>query len=152
MKPILLHLTVAVLTFCIGTAASMVRTLSVTDTPEALLASQHGWFEPLRIINGMDACGPDANYHTYELSDGAHISNSCERLASPAAADRALQNTLAHVTEIIERRPNLDDNGRRVGEIVIAKAGGIIKIHTYESFFCSTEAPSLKHLQWYEHH
>ncbi len=150
MKRLLLHLTVAVSTFCLGAAASIVRTLSVADTPEALLAAQQGWFEPLKIINGLDACGPEGNYHTYELSDGTHISNSCERLVSPAAADRALQNRLTHVTEIIERQPNLDDNGRRVGEIVVARAGGILEVRTYESSFCSTEAASMKHLKWYE--
>jgi hypothetical protein len=150
MKRLLLNLSVAFLTFSIGTATSMLRGLWVADTPEALLASQQGWFEPLKIIGGMDACGPEANYHTYDLSDGTRISNSCQHLASAAAATHALQNRLTPGAEIIERGLNLDSNGRPVGERIIAKSAGIIELETYESNFCVTEAASLKHLRWYE--
>ena len=147
-----LNLAFALLTFSIGASTSILHGLLVADTPKALLASQQGWFEPLKTIGGLDACGADGNYHTRELSDGTRMLNSCERLSSPAAANRALQNKLATATEIIERGPNLNDKGRVVGERVVAKTTGVIEVHTFDSYFCSTEAASLKHLQWYEHH
>jgi hypothetical protein len=141
------------LTLLLGIVVSGVSNLyTFPDTPEALLASTQQWRKPLKVIGGLDACGPDGNTHTRELSDGTRIVNSCERLASPAAANRALQNKLASATQIIERGPNLDDNGRTVGEKVVARTTGVIEVHTFDSYFCSTEAASLKHLQWYEQH
>ena len=148
-----LNLAVFWLTLLLGTVVSGVSSLfSFPDTHEVLLASNRHWWEPLKAIGGLDACGSDRNYHTRELSDGTRIVNSCERLASPAAANRALQNNLTFATDIIERGPNLDGNGRRVGEKVVAKTTRVIELHTFNSYFCLTEAASLKHLQWYEQH
>src|SRR5262245_62003166 len=125
-----LNLGVFWLTFLLGTVVSGVSSLyTFPDTPEGLLASTQHWWEPLKVVGGLDACGSDGNYHTRELSDGTRIVNSCERLASPAAANRALQNKLASATEIIERGPNLDDNGRTVGEKVVARTTGVIEVH-----------------------
>jgi hypothetical protein len=160
MKGVILNLAVAVLTFSVSAGASIIRRLGVHDTPdirrpwvsgqpEVLLAMQPVTEVPLVVIGGMDACGPQANFHTNNLSDGTQISNSCRTMASPAAAARALRKGLASATEIIERSPNLDEHGKRIGERVIAQGVGIMELETSGRIFCSTEAASLKHLDWY---
>jgi len=151
MKRIVLNLMVGLLTFSIGATSSMVRVLFSDDSPEELLASHQGWFEPLKVVGGLDACGVKANYHTRELSDGTRIVNSCETMASPAAANRALKDKLG-TAEIITREPSLDAQENIVGEKIVAKTTGVMELHTFGNIFCSTEAASLKHLDWYEHH
>jgi hypothetical protein len=98
----------------------------------------------------MHACGPRANYHTFDLLDGTQISTSCEGHGSRSAATRALQKKLSGIAEILERTPNLDDKGRRVGFRVIAKGPGVIELETDGTTLCSTYAASLEHLHWFE--
>lgn len=150
MKRLVLNVTVVFLTFSVGAFSSTVRRLFPHHAAEVLLASQQGWFEPLKEIGGLNACGAKASYHTHELSDGTRIVNSCERMPSSAAAKRAFQNKLG-TAEIIRREPNLNDKGAIVGETVVAKTTGVIELQTFGPSFCSTEAASLKHLEWYEH-
>ena len=149
MKRILLNLTISVFAFAFGVAlSSFWRLYTLPDTPEAFLAAQQG-SEPLRRIGGMDACGPEANYHTYELSDGARISTDCRSFSCPAAATQAMQRKLRQA-EIIERSANLDGNGQPAGETILAKTSVILRLSTHGNNFCVTEAPSLKYLSWLE--
>lgn len=106
--------------------------------------------EPLKITMEMHACGPRANYHTFDLSDGTRISTSCESHSSRFTATRALRAKLVGVADVIERTANLDDKGRPVGERVVAKTDGVIELETYGNSLCSTYAASLEHLKWFE--
>ena len=152
MKRIGLNLAVALVTFCVGAAASMLRNRwpSYPQKPKTIIATAQIAAEPLKITMEMHACGPRANYHTFNLSDGTRISTSCEGHASRLAAARALQAKLVGIAHIIERAPNLDDKGHRVGDKVVAKTDGVIELETYGNTLCSTYAPSLEHLQWFE--
>ena len=146
MKRLILNLSISVLTFALGVALSSFWSLyTLPDTPEAFLASQQG-SEPLRIIRGMDACGPEGNSHVYELSDGGHVSTECQRFRSPAAAAQALQRRLGQA-EIIERFSNLDENGHAAGEIILTN-NPVLRLSVHGDSFCVTEASSLKHLHW----
>ena len=136
MKRIVIGTPTALLTFFLGVALS---SLWLLYTPQ-----------PLKITGGMYACGPDGWSHNVELSDGTRISNSCWRYASPGLAASELQKRLGQATEIIERTPNLDYAGRIVGEKVVATGSGVLELSTFGDTFCSTEAESLKHLQWHQ--
>lgn len=99
----------------------------------------------------MDACGPTANYHTWELSDGTRITISSVQLASPVHAAQELENQLSHATGIIERAVNLDGLGQPAGNTVVAKTDrGVISIETQGSRICIIKAASLEHLHWYQ--
>ena len=151
MKRIFLNLAVAVLTFFVGATASMLHSRG-TYAPKtnSLIASTGMSAEPLKITMEMHACGPRANYHTFDLSDGTRVSTSCEGHSSQAAAARALQRKLSGVPEIVERAPNLDENGHRVGDKVVAINGGVVELETSGNALCSTAAASLEHLRWFE--
>jgi len=143
------------LTFLVGTVVSNLWFLYTSVEPPSqweVRLSAERWIKPkpLTRIGGMDACGAKSNYHTWDLSDGTRITNSCERLSSARRANEELQKRLSQATEIIEQQPNLDGTGQKVGEKVVARAGGIVSLSTYENSFCVTEAASLDHLRWYE--
>src|SRR4051794_1085856 len=78
------------------------------------------WAGPPRvtIVGGMDACGPKANFHTLELSDGTRISQSCETFSSPLAAARTLKTRLVDA-EVAERSEERDEKGRPIGERIL---------------------------------
>lgn len=103
---------------------------------------------PLKIVGGMDACGPTANYHVYGLSDGSRISTSCESYISSSAAARALLRRLGKA-QVAERSQNLDEAGRREGETVLVINPTVLRLSTHGKTLCVTEAPSLKHLQMF---
>ena len=151
MRRIFLNLAVAVLTFFVGATPSTLRTTQTSKT-NSLIAWTGISAEPLKITTEMHACGPRANYHTFDLSDGTRVSTSCEGHSSRAAAARALQRKLTGVTEIVERAPNLDENGHRVGDKVVAINGGVVQLVTSGNALCSTVAASLEHLRWFERH
>lgn len=152
MKRIGLNLAVAFVTFCVGAGASTLRNrwASYPQKPKSIIVTAQIAAEPLKITIEMHACGPRANYHTFHLSDGTSISTSCEGQSSRLAAARALQAKPLGNTGIIERAPNLDEKGRRVGDKIIARADGVIELETYGYTLCSTYAASLEHLQWFE--
>jgi hypothetical protein len=102
------------------------------------------------IVSQMHACGPKANFHAYNLSDGTAISQACREMTSVSRARHELQKMLRHA-QILERRPSLDERRRVVGELIIAQAEHVISIEINRSSICSTEASSLKQLQWFEH-
>lgn len=103
----------------------------------------------LTIVGGLDACGPSANFHTLELSDGTRISQSCESLSSPAVAVRALQKRLVDA-EIAERSEERDEKGRRIGEAILMTSPRVARLKIYGNSLCETQAPSITHLQLYE--
>jgi hypothetical protein len=155
MKKSGVRLLAGCLTFLIGTVVSNVWFLYTRMGPPSeweVRVDAGRWIKPkpLTRIRGMDACGATGNYHTIDLSDGTRITNSCERLSSARRANEELQKRLSQATEIIEQQPNLDGTGHKVGEKVVARAGKIVSLNTYENSFCVTEAAYLDHLRWYE--
>src|SRR4030095_13746726 len=132
MKRLILSVSMAVFAFALGLAlSSFWRLFTLPDTPEAFLAAQQG-SEALRIIGGIDACGPAGNTHSYELSDGGHISTECQRFYSSAAAAQALQKRLGQA-EIIERSVNLYDHGQSAGEMILA-TNPVLKLTTQGNY------------------
>jgi len=106
--------------------------------------------QTMAIVSEMHACGPRANFHTYNLSDGSRISTSCRGVSSPARARHEVQKMLRGA-QILERHPQYDERGRIVGEQILARADQVISVEINRSAICSTEASSLKQLQWFEH-
>ena len=136
MKKGFLNLAVFWIAVLVGTVVSGVSSLYIVPvSPAALLASTRHWWEPLKVIGGYDADGVDGNDHLRELSDGTNIRMSCSRLASESAATATLHSRLASATEIISRTDNLDDRGLRVGETVVAKTSGVVRLSTYNNNF-----------------
>lgn len=78
---------------------------------------------------GETLLGPDPKHpsgfiggfsHDYEASDGVPLFQSGLSYSSPAGANRELRKKLMGALRIIERGPNLDENGKKVGERVVA--------------------------------
>jgi hypothetical protein len=103
---------------------------------------------PLKIVGGMDACGPTANYHVYDLSDGSRMTTSCKSYVSAAAAGRALRARLGNA-EMAQHCENLNEAGQVESEIVIVTTPTVIRLSTYGRTLCVTEAPSLKPLKMF---
>jgi hypothetical protein len=102
----------------------------------------------LKIVGGLDACGPKANYHVYNLSDGSQITTTCESFVSSTAATRALEARLGKA-RVTERSLNLDTEGRTVGETILVTTPTVFRVSTQERSLCVTEAPSLRHLRMF---
>ena len=105
--------------------------------------------DEITIVGGMDACGPQANYHTRELSDGTWISQSCENFPSEKSGARLVRSRLANA-EIAERSPLVDEKGRVIGEKILTASPRVMRLELSEKTLCVTDAPSLHHLQLYE--
>jgi len=117
--------------------------VAVVETPRITRPSE------ITIVGGLDACGPEANYHTRELSDGTRISESCETLSSPLAAARALKRRLGNAV-IVERSQERGEDGRLTGETILITSPSVMKLTIYGNSLCVKEAPSLDHLRLYE--
>src|SRR6185369_1567918 len=100
--------------------------------------------DKITIVGGIDACGAEANFHTFDLSDGTRISQSCERFASPLAAARALKNKLGNA-EIAERSSERNESGV-AGEEILVTGSRAMRLRLYGNSLCVTEAESLRHL------
>jgi hypothetical protein len=151
-----LKIAMFVLAFGLGVGVSYCRQLyqwsqlPSASSPDVVPVSD--WAAPPRItiVGGMDACGPTANYHTLELSDGTRISYSCQTFPSSLAAARELRTRLIDA-EIVERSEVRDKKGRVIGE-------GILTTYPLERFsltgknLCVTTAPSFHHLRLYDSH
>jgi hypothetical protein len=157
MPRLVLRLLVGFMAFLLGTSLAGVASLSRRPVLPAISLDEERTAPPpvesqtLTVVGGMDACGPTVNSHLSNLSDGTSIATTCEQFSSAARADRELRKRLKEATEIIEREPNLDGRGRKIGERVVAKTSGVLVLSTERNNLCSTSAPSLKHLQWFEH-
>jgi len=161
MRRTILRIVIFVLTFALGVAVSVgwqlyqwslvpyevsptcCGAVTVVETPQVTRPAE------ITIVGGLDACGPKANYHTRELSDGTRISESCETLSSPLAAARAL-NTRLRNAEIVEQSEERDEEGRIIGRKIVTSSPRVMKLTIYGNNLCVTEAPSLDYLRLYE--
>ena len=71
MRRLLLYFAIGCLTFLVGTSISALYKSRATSD---VLVLQLRYVTPtlpehqeLRMVGGMDACGPEANFHTYDL-------------------------------------------------------------------------------------
>ena len=157
MRRILAKLSIFALTFGLGVGVSAcwqlyqwsLLSLDVGDQIDGKVATVDGSATAISIVGGMHACGPSANFHTTELSDGTYISQSCERLRSPAIAARALKERLVNA-EIAERREERDEKGRLIGESILITSPRVARLTIHGNSLCETQAPSITHLQLYE--
>ena len=154
MRRLVLHLAVTCLTFLIGSAVSAsYGSLTTVDSNPVESQDEITYISvdpppELKILSGIDACGPTANFHTYFASDGAQLSTSCRHMAFPK---RELKKRLANATEIIERRQELSEHGVVISErVVIRTSNGVASFLITDKSFCETTAPSMKHLQLLE--
>ena len=161
MRRTLLKIAIFVLTLGLGVGVSIGWQLyqwslvpyEVNPTPPWPLGTGKKPHQPVptavTIVGGMDACGPEANFHTMDLSDGTQISQSCETFSSPLAAARAL-NTRILNAEIVERSTERDEKGRIIGEKILTAGARVMRFSIYGKSLCVTDAPSLTHLRLYE--
>lgn len=154
MRRVLLRLWILALAFGLGISVStlwrLYRLYQLPDVYEVVVATPVPPVRevPIKIVGGIDACGPKANHHVYELSDGSRISTTCETFASSAAAARVLRARLGKA-QVAEHSENLDEAGRREGETVLVTSPTVIRLSTHGRTLCVTQAPSLKHLQMF---
>lgn len=156
-----LYFVVASLTFIIGIVLSglwLFHHRPITQPVQVVnpFAIEFPQPQPLSFETRMDACGPTANYHTYESSDGVFISQSNEEFSSAKRASRELQKRLRLAKEIIERSPRIDESGKRVGERVVGLSSGeggaqtAFIVWTDGEVLSSIESPSLRHILEFE--
>lgn len=154
MRRTLLKVAIFALTFSLGVGVSagwqlyqwsLLPPEVSSDVAEAEQAAP----AEITIVGRMHACGPEAFYHTMDLSDGTQISQSCERWSSPAAAARALQKRLVNA-EVAERSPERDEKGRLIGETILTTSPRVLRLRISGNSLCKVDAPSLNHLRLYE--
>jgi hypothetical protein len=149
MRRLSLRLLVSLLTFAIGITVSglwLFGNRLFSEMKEESISQQ-----PLTFSSTMHACGPTSNHHTYVASDGVSISLSNEEFPSDKLAAKELQKKLESANEIIERRPELDSSGRKMGERVVAMFGNrVVVFRLWGNFLRSTESSSLKHILEFE--
>ena len=147
MRRILLRLWIFGLAFGLGISVSALwRLYRLYKTPEVSQVVVTTPVPAVEVVGIIDACGPTANHHVYELSDGSRISTSCESYRSSAAAARALRERLGKA-QIAEHSENLDEAGRVEGETVLILTPRLLRLSTHGRTLCVTEAPSLQLLQ-----
>lgn len=137
MNRLLRKLPVAILTFFIGIAIPSVW-LTFTPTFQACGVTRNG--------GGYGATG-------YKSSDGYELSKGCGGHGTPQLARQALEEDLSSTTNVIERRPKLDEQGRQIEERVVArvptedtKAGLAVIFWTDEDRLCYVAGESLRHV------
>jgi hypothetical protein len=157
MRRILLKVWILVLTFGFGISVSALwRIYTLPALPEIISVTEPQAdarivFPDARpFVAVMHACGPQANYHVYQSSNGERIVESCEIFSSTSATARALKRRMGKA-EIIKRYQNLDDNGLPFGETVVVLTESAMKLSTHGKSLCVTEAPSLAQLRRFEH-
>jgi hypothetical protein len=105
------------------------------------------------------ACG--GSYYSYitgyEAPDGVIISESCAPFRSPSEAKRGLRERLKYAISILERGAKYNDNGRKVGERVVAlfnsKEAGkrvVLVLWTEKEDMYEVESYSLSHAVEFE--
>lgn len=151
MRRTLLKVTIFALTFGLGVGVSACwRLYQWSLLPFEVSSDVAEAKEPgITIVGGMSACGPEATYHTLELSDGTTIFQSCERLSSPSAARRTFEKRLVNA-EVAERSQQLDEKGRITGEKVLIISPRVMRLGLNGNSLCITDAPSFPHLRLYE--
>lgn len=161
MSCISLRLAVGFITFTIGVALSSLGLFHTRPVLKPFNAIEPVTFQSpesqrLSFSSRMDACGPKANYHSFESSDGVFISQSNEMFPSARRAKKELQERLSLATEIIERDNKLGKDGRVVGERVVGVSNGkegqqmTFIMWTDGEVLSSIEAPSMRHILEFE--
>lgn len=77
-------------------------------------------FKSLSAGSGKRRDGTPFSFALYESSDHIGVSATTEKYRSSVAAKRELRRKLDHATKLIESGPKLNEDGRRVGERVVA--------------------------------
>ena len=134
MRSLTRNLVVAILTFLVGTVATIsLRTLR--RVPSAPVRIQDSTPEyrvetpPLPRRAGaagkaVTKDGTPASFTSFATNDGAWLSQWSEFHDSPRGARRALADALKHATRVIRREPLLDASGHPIGEKVVATFSG----------------------------
>jgi len=147
MRRILLRLWIFGLAFGLGISVSALwRLYRLYKTPEVLEVVVTTPVPAVEVIGIIDACGPTANHHVYELSDGSRISTRCESYRTSTDAAHALRERLGKA-QIAEHSENLDEAGRVEGETVLILTPRLLRLSTHGRTLCVTEAPSLQLLR-----
>lgn len=146
MKRFAFYIAVIFLTFAFSVAVTK------------LYFSWHIQFECTALFGIMvppDGSGRGASFKSF---DGVKLSSTSSGFPSRQSAEAALQTSLREATEIIERKPLLNDAGENVGERVVARfppneytAEGYISILALENDRLSEIAStSLRHAVAFE--
>ena len=154
MKRILLNVGIFALTFGLSVGVSAgwqlyKSSLLPFDAKSDVPVPERAATPKIAIVRRMAALGSAASYQTIDLSDGTQISQSCERLSSPGAAERTLQKRLVNA-EVVERSQNRDEKGRVIAETILTTSPRVMRLGTYGNSLCVTDAASLNHLRLYE--
>lgn len=162
MKRFSFRLIVALATFLVGISLTGFWLIKQRSSPQVVhvqVSEPSGSLveQPLSFRSRMSACGPDGSFQSYESSDGVALSWQSRIFHSASGARRELRRRLRGAAEIIERTPELDDEGRRVGERVVAVfafddsgQSRACVFSTYNNIFNGTEASSLRHVLAFE--
>ena len=128
MRRVTFWLAVAILTFAIGVGFAALWSGFRNSSPQASVeekSSAPTLVEKKRIYkwtihtSGM-ADGYDAAFSTFHSTDGMKFSMMSVYYNSPRQAEREFQKRLKESIEVIKREPFLDEDGRQIGEQVIA--------------------------------
>jgi hypothetical protein len=157
MRRYLLRIVIFVLAFGLGVGVSagwelyQWSLLPFAVSPEEVAVPN--WAAPptITIVGGMDACGPKANFHVMELSDGTRISHDCESFSSRLAALRALRSRLGDAS-IAERSQERGEQGRLISESILITSPTLQRFTIAGDNLCVITAPSLTHLRLYVTH
>ena len=153
-----LHLAIALLTFIVGVViAASYRSLTASKSDPIIESSAISLIRvsqqpELDIRATSHACGPKVNAHTYVASDGADLSLMCLQMPSAREATREFEKKIAQATEIIERRDVLSESNALIRRVVVTQSDGVVSYSVSGRSFCTTKAPSMKHLKLLEWH
>lgn len=154
---------VVLLMGCNGGGASAPNPNQQSSPAESIGSSQQAAsrepveFEDVQGGRGKTEDGIPFSYHLYKSSDGVGVTTTVEDCGSTFRANRALQRKSKRAVKIIERRPKLDDKGKRVGERVVAmfapdssEKENAAVLWTEGSQFHYIESSSLRHALRFE--
>ncbi len=144
----IIRLTVALLAFLIGAAGVWVS--GVYPKIESYLIERLSPSLELdpesKFILQASFSGTAASSQIYLIfTTGGMLERSGEAFPTPLAANQALQRKVNSASEIIERTPVLDEEGRQVGERVVALySSGASILWTYNTVLASINAPTVQ--------
>ncbi len=103
----------------------------------------------------LERHGSNSHYYDYEAGDGVKLMRASMRLESPERANTELWHKIelyASITEILERGPKVNSDGRTIGERLVTMQTGTESgqiawvIWTDGAELCWIESPSLRHV------
>jgi hypothetical protein len=151
MRRFLSRVWIFVLTFCLGISVSALwHIYTLPHLPEAIQITEPAavavFPQEREFTAMMHACGPTANYHIYQSSEGARIGVSCETFRSHSEAARALKRTIGNA-EIVERTV---DGEKPSSETVVVVSEEAMELSLNGKNLCVTSAPSLAVLRRFQ--